>query len=93
MNSSDIITQQSYSSQLNNFEASVLGFLTEQGLPTDSVLVSVNERVIVFRNLTDVLSKINDEQKPRSVYISKYIAAVASGLFDAALNYLWDETI
>ncbi|MBG1242831.1 hypothetical protein [Nostoc sp. NZL] len=93
MDSSDIITQQSYSSQLNNFEASVLGFLTEQGLPTDSVLVSVNERVIVFRNLTDVLSKINDEQKPRSVYISKYIAAVASGLFDAALNYLWDETI
>ncbi|NEU82908.1 hypothetical protein G1O98_28715 [Nostoc sp. UIC10630] len=93
MDSSDIITQQSYSSQLNNFEAGVLGFLTEQGLPTDSVLVSVNERVIVFKNLADVLSKINDEQKPRSVYISKYIAAVASGLFDAALNYLWDETI
>ncbi|MHC0066023.1 hypothetical protein ACWATR_24470 [Nostoc sp. UIC 10890] len=93
MDSSDIITQQSYSSQLNNFEASVLGFLIEQGLPTDSVLVSVNERVIVFKNLTDVLSKINDEQKPHSVYISKYIAAVASGLFDAALNYLWDETI
>ncbi|MEH2078884.1 MAG: hypothetical protein V7K89_02360 [Nostoc sp.] len=93
MDSSDIITQQSYSSQLNNFEAGVLDFLKEQGLPTDSVLVSVNERVIVFKNLTDVLSKINDEQKPRSVYISKYIAAVASGLFDAALNYLWDETI
>ncbi|MBW4609028.1 MAG: hypothetical protein KME22_17930 [Hassallia sp. WJT32-NPBG1] len=60
---------------------------------TPSVLVSVNERVTVFKNIADVLSKINDEQKPRSVYISKYVAAVASGLFDAALNYLWDETI
>ncbi|WP_218776701.1 hypothetical protein [Nostoc sp. T09] len=93
MNSSDIVTQQSYSSQLNNFEKSVLSFLAEQGLPTESVLVSVTERVTVFKNIADVLSKINDEQKPRSVYISKYIAAVASGLFDAALNYLWDETI
>lgn len=93
MNSSDIVTQQSYSLQLNNFEISVLSFLTEQGLPTDSVLVSVKERVTVFKNIADVLSNINDEQKPRSIYISKYIAAVASGLFDAALNYLWDETI
>jgi len=88
MDSSDIITQQSYSSQLNKFEVEVLGFLREQGLPTDSVLVSVHERIVVFKNITDVLSKINYDQKPRSVYISKYIAAVASGLFDAALNYL-----
>jgi hypothetical protein len=27
------------------------------------------------------------------MYLSKFIAAVRSGLFDAALNYLWDETI
>ncbi|MBW4445711.1 MAG: hypothetical protein KME38_02240 [Spirirestis rafaelensis WJT71-NPBG6] len=93
MDSSDIVTQQSYSSQLIDFEAGVLSFLAQQGLPTNSVLVPVNERVTVFKNLADVLSKINDEQKPRSVYISKYVAAVASGLFDAALNYLWDETI
>ncbi|AFY42916.1 hypothetical protein [Nostoc sp. PCC 7107] len=93
MDSSKIVTQQNYGSQLKNIEANLLDFLAEQGLPTDSVLVSVTERVNVFKNIADVISKINDEQKPRSVYISKYIAAVASGLFDAALNYLWDETI
>jgi hypothetical protein len=27
------------------------------------------------------------------VYLSKFAAAVAAGLFDAALNYLWDETV
>jgi hypothetical protein len=37
MDSSDIVTQQSYSSQLTDFEAGVLGFLAQQGLPTNSV--------------------------------------------------------
>ncbi len=91
--SSALIGQQSYEIQLTNVELTLLNFLEEQGLPTQSVLVSVNERVTVFKNIADVLTKITDEQKPRSIYISKFIAAVASGLFDAALNYLWDETI
>lgn len=90
---SAVVSQQNYDIQLENFEANLLNFLKEQGLPTQSVLVSVNERVTVFKNIADVLTKITDEQKPRSVYISKFIAAIASGLFDAALNYLWDETI
>lgn len=91
--SSALVSQQNYDIELKNIEEKLLDFLKEQGLPTQSVLVSVNERVTVFKNITDVLTKITDEQKPRSVYISKFIAAIASGLFDAALNYLWDETI
>ena len=82
VNSSELATQQPYDIQLQNFEANLLNFLAQQGLPTQSVLVSVDERVTVFMNLTKVLTKIGDEQKPRSVYISKFIAAVASGLFD-----------
>ncbi len=85
--------QQSGIVELKKFEADLINFLTEQGLPTESVLVSIDERETVFRNVTSVLAKINKEQKPRSIYISKFIAAVACGLFDAALNYLWDETI
>jgi hypothetical protein len=91
--SSALVSQQNYDIEWKNFETKLLDFLKEQGLPTQSVLVSVNERVTVFKNIADVLTKITDEQKPRSVYISKFIAAIASGLFDAALNYLWDETI
>jgi len=33
------------------------------------------------------------DEKQNSIYLSKFIASVAGGLFDAALNYMWDETI
>ena len=32
-------------------------------------------------------------ERGRSIYVSKLIAAAAAGLFDAALNYLWNETV
>lgn len=68
-------------------------FIGQHGLPTVNVLVPVAERLKVFGNVEDVLELLSDEHKRQSVYISKFIAAAASGLFDAALNYLWDETI
>jgi hypothetical protein len=39
------------------------------------------------------LKRLNKEQRERSFYISKVFAAAAAGLFDAALNYLWNETV
>lgn len=51
------------------------------------------ERSKVFKNIDDVLSLLPTSQKGGSMYLSKFLAATASGLFDAALNYLWDETI
>ena len=33
------------------------------------------------------------EHRRGAVYMSKFMLAVSAGLFDAALNYLWDETI
>ena len=36
---------------------------------------------------------LDDEQRQKALYISKFFAAVGAGLFDAALNYLWNETI
>lgn len=62
-------------------------------MPTTQVLVQVSERFKVFSNVEGVVDKIDAEQKQRSIYISKFIAASAVGLFDAALNYMWDETI
>lgn len=85
--------QSSYMTQLQNFETNLLEFIAQQNLPTQSVFVGVDERMTVFKNITKVLEKISPEQRPRSIYISKFIAAVAAGLFDAGLNYLWDETI
>ncbi len=90
---SKITPSSNYSAQIKQFEDGLLEFMNQYGLPTDSVLVTVSERLKVFKNIEDVVEKIEDNKKERSFYISKFIAASAAGLFDAALNYLWDETI
>lgn len=87
------ISSQSNQIQLHEFEQSLLGFVEFNGLPTENVLVPINERLKVFKNVKDVVDLLSTEKRSKSVYVSKFIAAVASGLFDAALNYLWNETI
>ncbi|NJO32012.1 MAG: hypothetical protein HC869_01620 [Rhodospirillales bacterium] len=83
----------SYKKDLQTFEAGLMTFIAQHGLPMHDVLVPVAERLRVFANVGDVLALLNYEHKQNSIYVSKFIAAAASGLFDAALNYLWDETI
>ena len=83
----------SYKTELQTFETGLMTFIAQHGLPTQNVLVPVPERVKVFGNVEDVLELFDAEHKQKSIYVSKFIAAAASGLFDAALNYLWDETI
>lgn len=79
--------------QLNEFETGLKQVLTLHNLPTEGVFVDIPERVNVFKNLDTVLNQINQDEKQQSLYLSKFIASTASGLFDASLNYLWDETI
>jgi hypothetical protein len=78
---------------LKVFESGILETIKCYGLPTDNILVPIEERIVVYKNIEPVLHKIKEERKIDSVYFSKFLAAVAVGLFDAGLNYLWDETI
>jgi hypothetical protein len=89
----ELVPQDDNLVQLRRFEAGLIGFIRAHQLPTDGVLVAVPERFSVFRNLEPVLGRLPTERRATSVYVSKFIAAAAAGLFDAALNYLWDETI
>jgi hypothetical protein len=91
--STDLVPSANYSSQIKQFEDGLLVFIEQYGLPTSQVLVQVSERLRVFSNVESVIERIDLDQRQRSIYISKFIAAAAAGLFDAALNYLWDETI
>lgn len=68
-------------------------YLEVLGLPADRVLVPPNERQKVFNNLEPVVALLAGESRAGAAYISKFVAACAVGLFDAALNFLWDETI
>jgi hypothetical protein len=92
-NKIEIPQTKSYDVQLRDFEGGLVNFLGQNNLPSEGIFVGVPERIVVFRNLEGVIVQIDLEEKLQSLYLSKFIAAVASGLFDAALNYLWDETI
>jgi hypothetical protein len=88
-----INSKEDLSITLTNYEVGLLNFIESFGLPTESVLVGVDERKRVFRNIEDALNLLNSNIKSNAIYISKFLAATSAGLFDSALNYLWDETI
>lgn len=92
-NSEITVVKNEISNGIGNYDQTVVSGLTYLGLPTDHVFVPVNQRVIVVRNLEDALGRLSEKKLSQSLYISKFVAAVCAGLFDAALNYLWDETI
>ncbi|MFE0529823.1 hypothetical protein ACFW0V_19705 [Micromonospora parva] len=78
---------------LIRFQDTVLGQLEAVGLPTDGVLVDLDERETLLASLGGALRRLPVQDRGRSLYVSKMIVAAAVGLFDAALNYLWDETV
>lgn len=78
---------------ITGLEGALLRRAEDMGLPSDGVLIGVRERVMVLDNLEGALSGLARERRSNSVYLSKFMMAVSAGLFDAALNYLWDETI
>lgn len=78
---------------LERFEQMILDQLADAGLPNEDVFVSVTERRRMLGNVGDAIGRLSSEQRAGSRYVSKMIAAAAAGLFDAALNYLWDETV
>jgi len=89
----ELAIREDYGIALQTFETGLTTFIENQGLPADRVFVGLPERARVFQNVDAALSLLSPEQLQNSVYIAKFIAAAGSGLFDAALNYLWDETI
>lgn len=78
---------------VNSFDYALNQFLKNLGLPQENVLVEVSQRNKVINNLSDTINIINSEQIGNSLYLSKFVAACGVGLFDAALNFLWDETV
>jgi len=91
--STELTLQYNYNEQLAQFEDVLISFLKSHGLPSNSIFVSLSERNSVFGNAQIVIGKLSVDQLPNSIYLSKFFAAVAAGLFDAALNYMWDQTV
>lgn len=67
--------------------------LTRLGLPVKDVLAPVEERKKALFNLPAVLNALDKGQKADAKYISKFTLSIATGLFDGAFIYIWNETI
>lgn len=68
-------------------------YLNGIGLPTENVLYPTLDRVNILKALSDAIEILPIDQRSKSYYLTKFAVAVTVGLFDGALNYLWDETI
>lgn len=77
---------------IQQVDQQVTGMLVAMGLPTEGVLMPLEERQIAIGNAPAVVQRLGDSAGT-ALYISKFIAACAAGLFDAALNFIWNETI
>jgi hypothetical protein len=68
-------------------------YLAHYGLPTENIIASTDERRVVGDNLPAFLSSLSAEEKREARYLSKFVGSTAVGLFDAALNYVWNEVV
>lgn len=78
---------------ITTFEDALLEKAAALGLPIENVLVAIGPRVTVLNNMDAAMASLPADKRATSLYLSKFMFAVSAGLFDAALNYLWDETI
>lgn len=68
-------------------------YLANIGLPIKDVVAPLAERKKVITQLSETLASLTNDDRAKAHYLSRFTIAIAAGLFDGALNYLWDETI
>jgi uncharacterized protein (DUF302 family) len=68
-------------------------FLDYFGLPTQNIIAAPEERRRIMNALPEFLESLPMEIKKDARYLSKFIAGSAVGLFDASLNFVWNEVV
>lgn len=78
---------------IGELNAQLEGYLVNVGLPVIDIVAPIAERKKVIAQLADALEIIPFADRGKAHYLSRFTIAIAAGLFDGALNYLWDETV
>lgn len=68
-------------------------YLDNLGLPTENIIAEINEREVIEQNLPAFIDSLPVKTKCEARYLSKFVAGAAIGLFDASLNYVWNEVV
>lgn len=72
-----------------NFEL----YLQDLGLPYEGIIASDKERATMNMVLPQTIQDLSVQTKRDAVYLSKFVASSAIGLYDAGLNYIWNEVV
>lgn len=80
-------------SAVDKFNAGIARFLGDMYLPSQDLLAPGDERRTVFQVLPSLVDRLTIPQRTVAMYLSKVVVACGAGLFDAALNYIWDEVV
>lgn len=93
--STDLVVQneQQLQRSIDGFNQPLAEYIRGLNLPTENVLYPVEERKRVIGELRDAISILPYDERTKSAYLSKFTVAIAAGLFDGAVNYLWNETV
>ncbi|WP_316786421.1 hypothetical protein [Pedobacter frigiditerrae] len=86
-------TPQQIETSISAFNKPLADLLEHIGLPTEDILSPVEERRKVIYALESTIEILPLDERNKATYLSKFTVAVSVGLFDGALNFLWDETI
>lgn len=81
------------SKSIDSFSYPLAQYLGALGLPIQNVLYPISERKKIIDSLKDALDILPVDERIKAYYLTKFTVAVSVGLFDGALNYLWNETI
>lgn len=81
------------SKSIDSFSYPLAQYLGALGLPLDNVLYPISERKKIIDSLESALDLLPIDERTTAYYLTKFTVAVSVGLFDGALNYLWNETI
>lgn len=68
-------------------------YLSHLGLPTANIIASLPERQKIEANLPSFVQSLDPKVRQEARYLSKFVAGAAIGLFDASLNYIWNEVV
>lgn len=71
----------------------LVDFLRDVGLPHENIMADPSERAIIAGNLPSYLQSLPAEVKRDARYLSKFVIGAGSGLFDYALNAIWNEVV
>lgn len=80
-------------SPIGELNTQLEGYLANVGLPVTDVVAPIAERKKIITQLSDALAILPHADRAKAHYLSRFTIAIAAGLFDGALNYLWDETV